>query len=365
MNKYGLTTGTPELSSIGAITFGPENVLFLADSRAATVVAVEMPDAAPAGPPAPVEVEELDTRLAILLGVNRDDVLVRGMATHPVSRAVYLSVMRGRGDAAQPVLVRVSSDRPIEDVPLVDVPFALVSIDDAPSVDDEREDVSLDRSSDNAADIEHAGVRFSMAKVPLRTSTITDLAWVDGMLLVAGTSNEEFSSTLRRIPFPFTGEANSNALEIYHVSHGKYETASPIRTMVPFDGNTSILASYTCTPLVHFPLTDLQPGALVKGRTVAELGPINQPLDMIAYTHDDNEYLLVSNTRHPLLKIPATPIADQPPLHNPTEPVGVPRQELPHPRVSYLAPLGGSHVVMLQRDDTGAQHLHSYPTATL
>ena len=41
MNKYGLTIGTPELSSIGAITFGPENVLFLADSRAATVVAVD------------------------------------------------------------------------------------------------------------------------------------------------------------------------------------------------------------------------------------------------------------------------------------------------------------------------------------
>jgi hypothetical protein len=310
-------------------------------------------------------VEDLDTKLAILLGVNRDDVFIRGMAAHPVSGSVYLSVMRGRGEAAQPILVRATSDGAVEDVPMTDVPFAQIGIDDAPTADDVREDVSLERSTDNAVEMEHAGVRFHMAKTSLRSSTITDLAWVDGMLLVAGTSNEEFSSTLRRIPFPFVGEANSNALEIYHVSHGKYETASPIRTLVPFDGGTSILASYTCTPLVQFPLTDLQPGALVKGRTVAELGPINQPLDMVAYTHDGAEYLLVSNTRHPLLKIPTGPIANQPGLHEPTEPVGVPREELSHPGVSYLAPLDAGHVVMLQRDDTGAQHLHSYPTASL
>jgi hypothetical protein len=365
MSKYGLTLGNPELASAGAIVFGPEGILFVADSTAATVFAIDVADETRTESTVPVEVSGLDTKLAVFLGVNRADVLVRGMAVHPMSQAVYLSVTRGRGNAAQPVLVRVSADGDISDVPLTDVAFAQVSIGDAPADADGREDVSLDRSSEDAVDREYNGIRFSMAKIKLRASTITDLAWIDGTLLVAGASNEEFSSTLRRIPFPFTGGAESNSLEIYHVSHGKYETASPIRTFVPFDGNTSILASYTCTPVVQFSFTDLQPGALVKGRTVAELGPINQPLDMISYTHAGDEYLLVSNTRHPLLKIATAPIAGQPALHEPTEPVGVPREELDHEGVSYLANLGASHVVMLQRDSAGALNLRSYTTASL
>src|SRR5205807_2241410 len=111
--------------------------------------------------------------------------------------------------------------------------------------------------------------------------------------------NEEFASTLRRIAFPFTGAAVSNSLEIFHVSHAKYETHSPIRNFVPY-GQDAILASYTCTPLVTFSLHDLTPGAQVKGKTVAELGAGNTPLDMIAFTRDGEEFLLVSNARHPL-----------------------------------------------------------------
>ena len=33
--------------------------------------------------------------------------------------------------------------------------------------------------------------------------TITDMAYVNGNLLVAGLSNEEWSSSLRSIPYPF------------------------------------------------------------------------------------------------------------------------------------------------------------------
>src|SRR5687767_11965510 len=118
---------------------------------------------------------------------------------------------------------------------------------------------------------------------PCRTSTVTDMAYVDGALLVAGLSNEEFSSKLRRIPFPFRDEVTDNNLEIFHVSHGQWETAAPIRTFVPYEGGRSILASYTCTPVVHFPLTDLMPGTKTVGRTVAELGAMNQPLDMVSF----------------------------------------------------------------------------------
>ena len=51
------------------------------------------------------------------------DVVIRDMAVHPVSHNVYLSVQRGHGEAAQPVLVRIGRlDGSVAEVPLDDVP---------------------------------------------------------------------------------------------------------------------------------------------------------------------------------------------------------------------------------------------------
>lgn len=86
---------------------------------------------------------------------------------------------------------------------------------------------------------------------------------------------------------------------------------------------------------------------------------------MIAYRHDDAEYLLVSNTRHPLLKIPAAPIAGQEPLTSQAGPSGVPREELDHAGVRLMANLGPEHVLMLQREACGDLALHTYSTASL
>jgi hypothetical protein len=363
MDKYGLEQGAPELKSTGAVTFGPDGILFVADNVSATIFAIKVPDDGTVSS-GTVEVAKLDSQLASWLGVGRDEVVIRGMAVHPVSHTVYLSVMRGHGNSALPVLVRVV-DGMLRDVPLEDVHFAQVSLADAPTVEDERTDVSLDRTHEGGEDKEYNGIALNIAQIKLRASTITDLAWIDGTLLVAGASNEEFASTLRRIPFPFSDDIEANSLEIFHVSHGKYETASPIRTFIPFDGNTSVLASYTCTPVVHFPLADLYGGGHAKGRTVAELGSMNQPLDMIAYEHDGAEYLLVSNTRHPLIKIASATIATQPGLVETTAPIGVPRQELDHEGATLMANLDRGNVVMMQRDGVGDLHLHTYSTASL
>ena len=103
-DKYGLQVGTPALSSAGAITFGPEGILFVADNAAATIFAIHVRDEAAAFS-TPVEVAALDTRVGSLLGVAREDVRIAGMAVHPGSQGVYLSVTRGRGAAEVPALV--------------------------------------------------------------------------------------------------------------------------------------------------------------------------------------------------------------------------------------------------------------------
>ena len=65
-----------------------------------------------------------------------------------------------------------------------------------------------------------------------RTQTITDMAFVNGNVMVAGMSNEEWSSALRSIPYPFKTAARGTQLQIWHASHGRYATQSPGRTFV-------------------------------------------------------------------------------------------------------------------------------------
>ena len=108
----------------------------------------------------------------------------------------------------------------------------------------------------------------------LRTLTITDLGFYKDKVMVTGLSNQEFSSSFRSIPFPFKDSQDQASLEIYHAAHGKYETNSPIKTFTPavVGDKEYLIASYTCTPLVLFPMAELKAGKHVKGRTVAELG---------------------------------------------------------------------------------------------
>ena len=365
MSEYGLETGRVSLRSAGPITFGPAGILFLADNAAATVYAVDVADSGPAGGADPFDLEDTDARVGSFLGCGPGDIAIKDMAVHPLSRNVYLSVQRGHGDAAQPVLIRISvADGAMDDVPLDDVPFAAVAIGDAPGEDDERLDITLPLG-DEGEEMQFGPRTIRLLRQPIRTATITDMAYAGGALLVAGLSNEEFSSKLRRIPFPFSTETVGSSLEIFHVSHGKWETAAPIRAFVPYDGGTSVLASYTCTPVVHFRLADLTDGAKAVGRTVAELGPVNQPLDMVSFVQDGEEYLLVANSAHGLVKIACRDIDGQSPLTEPKQPVGVPRQTKDLQGIRRLANLGDGYVLALQGDDAGRQHLRSLKTASL
>jgi hypothetical protein len=362
--KHGLATGTPDLRSVGPLAFGPDGALFVADNVSASIFAIAVGDDGDADTGS-TEIDHLDTRLAAQLGCSRDDLVIRDLAVHPVSGAAYLSVMRGHGADAIPLLVRAGGDGSLTEVPLSDVPFARTAVEDAPSADDTRQVMRLAEGREPAEELDARGVKLRIVRQPLRAVTVTDLAYVDGVLLVAGASNEEFASCLRRIPFPFGAAPRSNSLEIFHVSHGRYETDAPIRNLVPYGGSTSVLASYTCTPVVHFSLAAAAAGTQVKGKTVAELGAMNTPVDMVSYRQGGQEYLLVANSRHPLLKLACSDIDDQAALTDPTEPVGVPRQALPQEGVTRMATRGSDQVVMLQRDAAGDLHLRAYAAAEL
>ncbi|MDG3002385.1 hypothetical protein [Paludisphaera mucosa] len=274
----GLKAGAPEVQSAGALAFGPDGVLFAADQAGGALFALDTGDRGPSGAkPAPVAVEGIDAKVAGLLGTTPDQILIRDMAVNPASGKAYLSVARGRGPDAPTAIVRVDAKGDVQEFALKDVKFGRVELP-------------------------------GLATGRGRQDAITDLAYVDGRVFIAGLSNEEFSSSLRAVPFPFAGTGQQGAqVEIYHGAHGRFETTSPVRTFVPYEikGQPYILAAYTCTPLVKFPVADLQPGARVKGTTIAELGNRNKPLDMIVYQKDGHEYFLMANSSRGVMKIAA------------------------------------------------------------
>ncbi|RFA21766.1 hypothetical protein [Subtercola boreus] len=360
---------------VAGVSPGGGAVLFAADVTRARVLAFEVrsEDTAEAGAPGAagtteVRVDHLDAKLASLLGVEQTDVLVKGLAVHPVSHETYLSVARGSGAEGRVAIVRADAAGQLSVVELDELPFTAVDLDDAPDADDERQDVWLDGMEASSKPREIHGVTLNIAQVPLYRSTITDLAWVDGALFVAGLSNEEFTSRLRRIPFPFDGSTVATSVEIFHVDHGKYETQSPIRALTSFDGGASILATYTCTPVAVFSVADLRGEGLVRGRTVAELGPMNQPFSLVSYERDGEEFLLVSNTRHPLLKIPAASIGGQSGLtlglSAEGASMGVPRESLDHPGVTWMANLDRRSIVVVQ-EEGGELHLRTLTAEVL
>jgi hypothetical protein len=275
--------GSPEFKSIGQLAFGPDGILFAADSKSAAIIAIDTGDNKPANS-RPMKVEGINQKVAALLGTKADEIIINDLAVNPISHKAYLSVSRGRGPSASPALVRVDSSGQLESVSLDKIKFSRAELSDAP----------IDK-------IVGEGNRQSNP----RMESITDVAYLDDKVLVAGLSNEEFSSSLRTIPFPFATVKNGATIEIYHGSHGRYETRAPIRTFVPFNvgHEPQLIAAYTCTPLVQMPLKDLQPGAKVKGKTVAELGNMNRPLDMIAYQKDGKDYLLLANSARGVMKV--------------------------------------------------------------
>lgn len=128
---------------------------------------------------------------------------------------------------------------------------------------------------------------------------IMDIEFFDGEIFVAGVSNEEFASTLRRIPFPFDGDYGATKVEIFHVAHDQYETRAPIRSMVAktLDGIDYVIATYTCSPVVMIPISDLGDGAKISGRTIADMGN-GQPVDMVSFKNPragGADFLYVTN----------------------------------------------------------------------
>ena len=279
----------PAFKTIGPLAFSPDGVLFAGDTQSAAIFALDLGKAATGGAPGAKAIPAFDQKVAALLGTDVREITVTDLAVHPKTRNAFASVMRGQGTNAQPALLRIDGAGKIEVVAFGDVKYSRVELPNAPAA-------------------------VPGAQTNARTSSITDMAFVDGRLYVAGLSNEEFSSKLRSVSYPFNTVDNGASVEIFHGNHGQFETRSPVYTFVPYKvkGETNLIAGYLCTPLVKFPVNSLKSGAKVMGTTIAELGNRNRPTDMIVYKKGGKDYLLIANTSRGVMKVPTEGFAGAP-----------------------------------------------------
>ena len=343
-DALGMHVGAVKLGSAGALTFNEDAILFLADSRGATLWALDPAENGKASFGERDLVADLDLKVAALLGTTRDKIRFGDMARHPKTGSLYFTVSRVTANGSDPALVRARGPEQVELVDLEHIRNSSAPLPEAPSADGK-----------------------TPWGQPQWTLAITDLAFVDGELWVAGLSNEQFASALRRMPFPFARGGGLTTVEIFHTSHDRWETAAPIDAFLPItlNGTPSLLAGYGCSPIATFARADLMKGGHLRGRTVAELGGGSRPVDMIRYQREGKEWVLIANSARTLMRLDPEEIARAPEMTKAVDhafqPAGVGYLPVASAGVMHLVDFGPEMVAVLMRDiDTGAVKVVSY-----
>ncbi|MEM6411343.1 MAG: hypothetical protein AAF683_07385 [Pseudomonadota bacterium] len=252
--------------SLNALEFGGSDLLFAASNDDGSVYAFKLdPDEAneTIDEPRPYNFEDFGSRISEFLGVSPLDITYNDLAVHPLSTAAFLSLTVRHTDGDKPALLKVRQSGTLSLIDINALEVTSVELNEPASTD----------------------VVF-WRDIPAASLTVTDLEYSDGKLLIAGLSTGEFASTLRQLEYPFEEAARSSSIEMFHTAHNQNETRAPIRAMAmaSINGEPTLIAAYTCTPLVTIPAASLVDGAHVMGKTVAELGYGNVPVEVLAFT---------------------------------------------------------------------------------
>lgn len=268
--------GAP-LQSAGKMTFVDANTVVVADWRGGQLHALTLPPAKP-GTPAPFNLKDVSRTIASALHTRPDQLRFEDMAVRPGSEMAYITLSVDGNDAG-------ATPKP-----------ALVSVDAAGKVNR----VDLDRGARTSIAIGAlpAADQRLWRDTPAASFSVTDMKFHEGKLYVAGLSNASFASTLRVFDFPFKGKAAMSSVEMYHPVHNQLETRAPIRKMVitRLRGEPTLVAAFTCSPLVTIPLKDLKDGAHIAAKTVAEFGWGSAPAGMVMFDAGEGPMVLLTHS---------------------------------------------------------------------
>ena len=350
---------TVTLKSAGALAFDNKNTLFVGDQKSGLVHAFELDKKIlndqsdyVFGRAQTFEGRtisyDLTKDIGELLKVPSSEIIINDIVVHKPTKQIFLSAHNSKGPEAEGFIIKLDNGN----LNLVDLSFAKHTTQ------------SIGTVSANAK------LEFGQN---LSSFAITDVDYYEGELFVAGVSNEEFSSKLRRFAYPFNNNYSVSSTEIWHAVHAQFETRAPIitQTITEINGEATLIAVYACTPIVTIPLSEIKDGALVRGKTVGELGFGNTPIDIINYTNlwDGSDNFLITNTNRSATQIPFNALANAEEMPNGegVKPLfavgGVAQYQIPLTGVLHLDTIDETYAITVRQSsvDTGVLELHSIP----
>jgi hypothetical protein len=116
--------GNLDLQSIGALSFGPNGLLAIADPKAGAIVCIETGDVKKAGPQQ-ARVENLDAVLAAKLGAPAAGIKINDMQVNPASGIAYFSVTAAD---QKPALMTIDAQGQPQVVSLENVSYGKISL---------------------------------------------------------------------------------------------------------------------------------------------------------------------------------------------------------------------------------------------
>ncbi|MFG6489251.1 hypothetical protein ACG04R_21385 [Roseateles sp. BYS78W] len=340
---------TAPVRSAGTLTFVDANTVVISDWRGGQLHAFTLPPVAP-GVPAYFNLKNLSGAIAKTLHTTPEKLRFEDMAVRPGSELAYITLsVEGKTANATPTpaLVTVDTAGKVGVVPLDRGQRTSVAIGNIPSPD-----------------------KHLWRDTPMAAYTVTDMAYADGKLYVAGLSNASFASALRVFDFPFKGDAAVASIEMYHPVHNQLETRAPIRKMViaNLNGEPTLVAAFTCSPLVTIPLKDLKDGAHIAAKTIAEFGWGSAPVGMVSFDAGQGPMVLLTHSHKSADLMSVADIADAStkpgvttPIKWPTEPrLGLNSIYVPISGVAHISNQDKDFLVTLRRNEaSGAMELVS------
>ena len=337
-----------ELKSAVKLTFGNANTLFVADWKSARVYSMDVPENK-GEISGPYNLKDIQEPIAKALKVPLGSVRFEDLAVQPGSEIAYvaLTIRNGRSPGTA----------------------AIVSINHAGKV--HRVETRMIKSSVAIVDAPSKDANF-WRDIPAQSLTITDMKFYQNKLYVAGLSNRTFASTLRVFDYPFTGTAQTATVEMYHPVHDEIETRAPIRAMsiMVLHGEPTLVAAYTCTPLVTIPLSAIKDGAHIVAKTVGEMGWGSAPAGLVTFKLGDTDYALLANSSRSSDLLTLDQIAEgttkpglNTPIDWPANPYsGVKAVMIPMSAAMRIDNLNNELLLSLRRDDaSGNMQLLSVP----
>ena len=350
--------GTPAIKSMSKLTFGPNGILFLGDSKGGAVYAFDFKDNNTPPSKNPINIKDIDKKIGALIGKPSNEILIHDLAVNPISQNIYFTVSFGAKNSGErdifdpnyltdaSVLMKLDANGKIQEIPLEEVLYNKLQLTSVLSPNEKW--------------------RNGKAK---NIYTIRYLHFSNDKLYISGLSNEEFSSTFRVANFPFNNAHSTTGVEFYHGAHGQYETSSPISTFISYEINEQqhLLAAYSCTPLITVPLNNLKDGGKLRARTVAEIGPGSHPMDIRAYEKGGEEYILIANSKRGLIRMkPADIAAQKKSINYRTSKAGATYKTLiPGSSIKQLDNLNKEYVILLTENKTKGYDLKSIAVNSL